>query len=473
MAPKAKNGAKAPAQAEVDDDDDIIAKLDAQAEQIGEMLEKRIDEIDSHWRHSGGVKPGAVPKSGVQAKAAAQAQFESKAKAAQPEPKAKAAHAQPESKAMGASNLAAPKSLGSSAKAPTTKKDAEEEDDDDYDPFSEEPAAHLIQAALAPSGIQALQAQLAGGGAAATPIPPWRQAPKRPEFVMPASGVSLAELKGMGAPPARAVFVDQVTSEGRPQGKAFAKAAPPGSEKGSGKGKSIARMNVAANIATQYFKPVPGAKASQPAPGAAGAPAAKRQKVEATVQFAKELLDKAPDSVQTCRSLLLFLDKKLEAPHAEAPKVGGPQDLRLRLEAHADALGRSAGLKSSSWDARAKRVLDLGAARKTPAAEALLVAFDKKLAEAEPVLETALLERGEGIVEKLCGERRTWAEDKVRLDWFLWCGRLLRAKEAALLESTEGKDATSEATTGGLGSMAVFEKILTADAGLRPTNAGI
>merc|ERR1712151_1036451 len=95
-------------------------------------------------------------------------------------------------------------------------------------------------------------------------------------------------------------------------------------------------------------------------------PPAKRRCLESVINFSPELLAKAPTSIQTCRSLLLFLNRKLEAVVPPVPMVGGPQDLRTRLETHADNAGRLDALRShSGWDARAKRVLDIAATAKS------------------------------------------------------------------------------------------------------------
>merc|ERR1711924_47454 len=78
-------------------------------------------------------------------------------------------------------------------------------------------------------------------------------------------------------------------------------------------------------------------------------PAAKKQKQNADAfTFTQEVLDKAPDNVQTVRSLLQFLEKKLQAEVPAAPEVGGPEALRSRLQAHADKVGRLSQLRATS-----------------------------------------------------------------------------------------------------------------------------
>merc|ERR1740130_882971 len=75
---------------------------------------------------------------------------------------------------------------------------------------------------------------------------------------------------------------------------------------------SISRVDQAAALAQEYF--------CRPDDDE---PVAKKPKTE-SFSFANEMLDKAPDNLQTCRSLQLFLEKKLKAEATPAPEVGGP-----------------------------------------------------------------------------------------------------------------------------------------------------
>uniref|UniRef100_A0A7S0F7Q6 Uncharacterized protein n=1 Tax=Pyrodinium bahamense TaxID=73915 RepID=A0A7S0F7Q6_9DINO len=156
------------------------------------------------------------------------------------------------------------------------------------------------------------------------------------------------------------------------------------------------------------------------------------------VSFSPGLLEKAPSSVQTCRSLLQFLEKRLEVPRPEAPEADGPKDLLRLLVAHADRAGRLAALKEcASWDTRAKRIIDLVASAASPMGVSELAAASKRVEDSEAVLEQELKERGEVGVNALIKERIAWAKECVRREWFEWCARLLRAREATLLAGTK------------------------------------
>jgi len=171
------------------------------------------------------------------------------------------------------------------------------------------------------------------------------------------------------------------------------------------------------------------------------APAAKKQKVDSASGrgFVQELLDKAPKELQTCRSLLVFLDKKLEAAVPEKPAVGGPQALKARLEAHAEGVGRLAGLRApGGWDARAKRVLDITAAAATTAGEAALKALEELLEKESKDLDAKLKDTGDSL-EAVTKERQAWAKDTLRRNWLAWCAKLLKAREVKLLADVEGE----------------------------------
>merc|ERR1712151_425798 len=156
---------------------------------------------------------------------------------------------------------------------------------------------------------------------------------------------------------------------------------------------------------------------------------------------------KAPTSLQTVRSLLQFLDKKLEASPTAKPAMGGPQDLRVRLESHADNVGRLAALQSKSgWDARAKRILDI-ASFAAGDGEAAVAAVKKRLDAAKIVLEKRVKSKGQSkgeTVDDLIKERSSWAQECVRREWLTWCARLLRAQEIILLAEVDKGSNTAE-----------------------------
>merc|ERR1711920_759823 len=84
-----------------------------------------------------------------------------------------------------------------------------------------------------------------------------------------------------------------------------------------------------------------------------------------TVTYSQELLDVAPASLQTCRSLLQFLDKKLEPAVPPAPLLILPEwtdavpDIKERVEKYLDMRSRFEGLTAGGWDARAKRIINV------------------------------------------------------------------------------------------------------------------
>ncbi|CAE8632712.1 unnamed protein product [Polarella glacialis] len=187
----------------------------------------------------------------------------------------------------------------------------------------------------------------------------------------------------------------------------------------------------------------------------------KKQKTETEGRgFVAELLEKAPSTLQTCRSLLVFLDKKLEAAAPEAPPVGGPEELRSRLQVHADTLGRLTGLRApAGWDARAKRVLDITAAAACPTAEAKLKAVQDRLDAAATDLAAKLKERGETL-EAVTAERQSWAKEKVRREWLSWCARLLRVRETHLLAEVDGQKAVNTGSASGMTAVDILEALL-------------
>ncbi|CAE8643437.1 unnamed protein product [Polarella glacialis] len=211
------------------------------------------------------------------------------------------------------------------------------------------------------------------------------------------------------------------------------------------------------------------------------APAAKKQRRESSSPgFSAELLHLAPDTLQTCRSLLVFLDKKLQAAIPEAAPVGGPEDMHAHLQMYADAAGRLAGFRSLDkaprWDARAKRVLNIAAAVGSSAGElalqAALLQVEKRAHEllvrsqrpfllifarerghkALQQLGLQLKERGETSLDKLTEARVSWASSNLlHREWLAWCARLLQARESQLLVGIAGSHAR-EADSSGNGS---------------------
>jgi len=172
----------------------------------------------------------------------------------------------------------------------------------------------------------------------------------------------------------------------------------------------------------------------------------KRRRTESS-SFAAQLLEKAPSSLQTCRSLVLFLDRKLQANADAPPTVEGPASLRLRLEAFADSAGRLAGLREpGGWDARARRALDVAAHVASPSGTAALNEAAARLEGMRSELEAALaVGSSKGSLEAVTVARRAWARDAVRRAWFAWCAQLLRARESALLASAaKGTSTCSE-----------------------------
>lgn len=183
--------------------------------------------------------------------------------------------------------------------------------------------------------------------------------------------------------------------------------------------KDVDRMDETAALAESYFGHQP----------------AKKQKVDlSAVSIAQEVLDKAPDNAQTCRSLQVFLEKKLQKELPAAPDVSGPDTLKNSLEAHADGLGRLHALQSTSgWDARAKRALDIVAVTKTPAAEKVLDAASKDLEKGKSQLEKLLKDHGDGSKLEACVEKRVaWMKDWLQREGLFWCLKVLRARDASL-----------------------------------------
>ena len=181
----------------------------------------------------------------------------------------------------------------------------------------------------------------------------------------------------------------------------------------------------------------------------------KKRKLDVSLRgFAPELLCNAPSNIQTCRSLLLFLEKKILQSNASlsAPEVQGPEDLKHELEKFAEEAGRATAIdKPGAYDARVRRVLDLTALLGTPEVKELVNSTRTRLRERMHQLNLQLKERGELDVETLTKQRQAWAEGLLRRDWLAWCERLLQAREANLLRAGNQplKEQCSEHLTAG------------------------
>lgn len=229
-----------------------------------------------------------------------------------------------------------------------------------------------------------------------------------------------------------------------------------------------AQMEKSAVLAEEYFNRAGFADIDEE-------PVAKKQKrqkelVAESFAFAPEILEKAPDNVQTLRSLLQFLEKKLQAELPAAPVASGPEDLHSRLEAHADSVGRLSALRATSgWDARAKRVLDIAGTVKTPEGGKALEAAEKRVEQEKLELEKQLKEKKSESELDACIEKRTaWAKDSLKRDWLTWCSRLCQAREVLLMEKAEkGNDAkaapAAPAKPLALSSMAILERLFSSE----------
>merc|ERR1712039_1048175 len=159
------------------------------------------------------------------------------------------------------------------------------------------------------------------------------------------------------------------------------------------------------------------------------------------VSFTAELLAAAPDALQTCRSLLQFLDKKIEASSTEAPKVVLPEwtkampEIQDRVEKYADLDSRLSGLKSSSWDARAKRVLNIGnLVQSNPDAQEAIAVQEKKLSDTKAALIKLLHKEdapGEEVFQTAIADRAKWI-DGLKREWLEWCRCILRKRDVML-----------------------------------------
>ncbi|CAJ1449534.1 unnamed protein product [Effrenium voratum] len=276
--------------------------------------------------------------------------------------------------------------------------------------------------------------RLGGGGKAPAPAPALQQPPQQDDYdpfsEEPAPHVAMEKVFRKAARAAGAVVHDKDPLVKMPpwRRKPPAKAQAPSAPKRKARAPNAhawLRRNQGGGVEEFAAKPE--------------GPPSKKPKVEVNRGFVKELLDKAPSSLQTCRSLLVFLDKKAEAV-PEKPAMGGPEDLRARLEAHAESLGRLDALRATSgWDARAKRVLDISATAASVPGEAALGALQEALTKESQELQKKLKESGQEL-EEVLKDQRAWAKELLRRDWIIWCGRLLRVQEQKLL----GKEPPAE-----------------------------
>mmetsp|Transcript_6836 Transcript_6836/g.12725 ORF Transcript_6836/g.12725 Transcript_6836/m.12725 type:complete len:660 (-) Transcript_6836:85-2064(-) len=331
--------------------------------------------------------------------------------------------------------------------------------------------------------IRAMSKQLAAQQNQPPPLPPGppKVVPGKRRPGAPADGDRVVRAKSAALP--KAVKEENKSSEKGQKKPAASEAEVAAASWLAQGGTGPRRLDKAAALAEEYFagkndEAVPAAKRPKVAGASSAEKAAGKGKPSAAaaapvVNFAPELLEKAPSSIQTCRSLLLFLDKKLEAPLEPAPAVSGPVDLRARLEKQAEGLGRVAGLRETGgWDSRAKRIINIVSAVSSTAGGAALKAFEKQLEENAAKLEKELKDRKADGLQSLLEKRRAWARDCIRREWLVWCGRLLRVQEAALLKAAEGGEDGQAAKKDGVGFVGVIEALLTGEGGLSPSCAG-
>jgi hypothetical protein len=333
----------------------------------------------------------------------------------------------------------------------------EDEDEAEYDPFSEAPIEESDAKAKAPLPFKAPPAKGARVKAKAIGA-----ASTKSIGAVPPATLQAAPPRGPPAKRVRRAYPKVVGGPAKAKADAKASSASPEDAAAiwlSKKGGRTSRVDKAAALAQEYFVHSKEEKKDEPE--------AKRQKTEAEFIFGQEVLDKTPDNMQTIRSLLQFLEKKLQAESPAAPEVTGPQDLHVRLRSYADKFGRLTGIRATSgWDARAKRVLDIPGATKAAAAGVVLESAEKDLAKNREDLEKELKDKDslDACVEK----RLAWAKDRLRHDWLLWCARLLRAREEALTKALEAKDGKEVKQTNGKASLSyvsIIEALLAGGSG--------
>jgi len=335
--------------------------------------------------------------------------------------------------------------------------DEAESDDDDYDPFAEEPAPSVDsdKAGPIPGGMQVL-AELKDLV---------KQAQEESEQSIASIKVVTSHLKGARLSKSKTCLPQEIPPG--PVDEAMQPESGPPEQVPPVIQPVTRRMRAGARLAQEYF-----VQAGVQETGK-GEPPAKRQRIHADPRFATELLAKGPKEVQTCRSLLLFLNKKLEAAFAKEPTVAGPESIKRRLEAFAEAAGRIASLREQKgWDARAKRVLDIASHATSPAGVDALTAAEKELEGEQAKLLTQLKDEDGGL-EAAIKQRRLWAKDLLRRDWLSWCARLLRAREKMLLEKAERSSPATSAKPDVVQEVvavdvaAIFNSLLAGKAGIR------
>eukprot|EP00403_Amphidinium_massartii_P039213 CAMPEP_0178439532 /NCGR_PEP_ID=MMETSP0689_2-20121128/36210_1 /TAXON_ID=160604 /ORGANISM="Amphidinium massartii, Strain CS-259" /LENGTH=374 /DNA_ID=CAMNT_0020062075 /DNA_START=91 /DNA_END=1212 /DNA_ORIENTATION=+ len=223
--------------------------------------------------------------------------------------------------------------------------------------------------------------------------------------------------------PAKAVVsaVKRLGSKASPKQKAVAQAAAGWLAK---KGVGSRNMQKGASLATEYFKP----KLDQD-----GSDAAKAKTGNKAPRFAPALLEQTPNSLQTCQSLLLFISKRLAADTEEGPTVDAPSDARTQIQEHADSWGRLEGIKTcDKWDARARRIFNLGAFLATDEGKQAVKEATAMLEAGKEPLETRLSQGWDKTLEELLPQRREWAAKHTQRDWLTWLKKLLQAREDAL-----------------------------------------
>eukprot|EP00929_Paragymnodinium_shiwhaense_P054142 TRINITY_DN27136_c0_g1_i1.p1 TRINITY_DN27136_c0_g1~~TRINITY_DN27136_c0_g1_i1.p1 ORF type:complete len:280 (+),score=91.81 TRINITY_DN27136_c0_g1_i1:301-1140(+) len=178
-------------------------------------------------------------------------------------------------------------------------------------------------------------------------------------------------------------------------------------------------------------------------------PAAKRQRRR---PISKAVLDKAPSSLQSCRSLHDWLKTQLKGAALTPPAMDCPKDMRPDMEALADGLGRLAGFEAgcSVGGARARRAFDLKVVESSAEGKAAREDHARWLEERRKELSRELLERGEKGLEVMLEGRRRWAQDDAPKEVLRWCCRILHEKEESLLlaageDSAGAVDATEAA----------------------------
>lgn len=220
------------------------------------------------------------------------------------------------------------------------------------------------------------------------------------------------------------------------------------------------RQVEASKLAEKKYKPAAAAEAGA---AAAKPPPAKRRRQEPAVDFSAEVLSKAPSSIQTCRSLLLFLEKKLGEKPPALPETLGPKALIPKLEAHAGLEGRiTCAAEKSGWDARAKRILDISAVAASEEGQAVLTGarktldasaagLSRDLKDQEEIKKIAGLAAGEEKIPELgtlIKDRIAWEKVKLRFCWLAWCTRLVQVRETKLLAEVDGKAVTPNGSGG-------------------------